>query len=126
MVRVTVVVCVTPPPVPVTVIVRVPGVALLPTDMCMTDDPVPGAGIGLVPKLMVTRAPCPEADKEIAELKPFKAVVLIVELPELPRVIVSDDGFALMLKSGGFVDVTVNETVVVCVIPPPTPVTVMV
>lgn len=120
------VLCVTPPPVPVTVIVRVPRVALLPTLIVIVDDPVPGAGIGFELKLTVTRLPCPEADNVIAELKPFKAVVLIVEVPELPRVTATEDGEALIVKSGGFEEVTVSETVVVCVIPPPTPVTVIV
>ncbi len=80
-------------------------------------------GFGL--KLTVTRLPCPDADNEIAALKPFSAVVLIVEVPELPRVTVSEDGEALIVKSG-VKPVTVSDTVVVCVIPPPTPVTVMV
>ena len=102
-----------PPPVPVTVIVLVPVVARLPTVMVMVDDPVPGAGIGFGLKLTVTRPPCPEADNEIAELKPFNAAVLIVDVPEWPRAIVTDEGEALMLKSGGLVDVTVSETVVV-------------
>ncbi len=119
------VVCVTPPPVPVTVIVLVPLPAFLPTVIVMVDDPVPGAAIGFGLKLTVTRLPCPEADNEIAELKPFKAVVLIVDVPELPRATVTEVGEALMLKSG-VTPVTVRETVVVCVIPPPTPVTVMV
>ncbi len=48
----------------------------------MVDDPVPGAGIGFGLKLTVTRLPCPDADKEIAELKPFNAAVLIVDVPE--------------------------------------------
>jgi hypothetical protein len=103
----------------------VPFLAVLATLVVMTDDPVPGAGIGFALKLTVTPLPCPEADNEIAELKPFKTVVLIVELPELPRATVSEAGEALMLKSG-VTPVTVRETVVVCVIPPPTPVTVMV
>ena len=90
----------------------------------MVEDPVPGAGIGFGLKLTVTRLPCPDADNEIAELKPFNAVVLIVEWPEVPRVTVTDDGEALIVKSG-FTPVTVSVTVVVCVIPPPTPVTVM-
>ena len=119
------VVWVTPPPVPVTVMVRVPRLALLLTVMVMSDDPVPGAGMGLGLKLTVTRLPCPEADKEIAELKPFTAVVLMVDVPELPRVMVTELGEALMVKFG-VRPVTVRETVVVCVIPPPTPVTVMV
>ena len=59
-------------------------------------------------------------------MKPFSAVVLIIEVPEVPRVTVTDDGEAVIEKLAGFDDVTVRETVVVCVIPPPTPVTVMV
>lgn len=120
----TEVLCVTPPPDPVTVIVRVPRVALLPTVIVMVDDPVPGAAIGFGLKPTVTRLPCPEADNVIAELKPFKAVVLIVEVPELPRVTVTEDGEAPIVKSG-VTPVTVSETVVVCVMPPPTPVTVI-
>ena len=69
----------TPPPVPVTVIVLVPVEALLWTVIVITDDPVSGAAMGFGLKPTVTRLPCPEADSEIAELKPFKAVVLIVE-----------------------------------------------
>ena len=48
------VVCVTPPPVPVTVIVLAPLLAFLPTVIVMTDDPVPGAGMGFGLKLTVT------------------------------------------------------------------------
>ena len=92
--------CVLPPPVPVTVIVLVPRVALRFTVIVMVDDPVPGAGIEFGLKLMVTRLPSPVADNEIAELKPFKAVVLMVEVPEKPRVTVRDDGEALIVKSG--------------------------
>lgn len=111
-VSVTVVVWVTPPPVPVTVIIRVPRWAFLFAFMVMVEDPVPGAAIGFGLKLTETRLPCPEADNEIAELKPFNPVVLIVDVPELPRVTVTDDGEALMVKSG-VKPVTVSETVVV-------------
>jgi hypothetical protein len=119
-----VVLCVTPPPVPVTAIVVVPFLAFLAAAMVMTDDPVPGAGMGFGLKLTITRLPCPEADNEIAELKPFKAAVLMVEVPELPRATVSEVGKALMLKSGGAVTVTL--TVVECVAVPSVPVTVSV
>ena len=109
---------------PVTVIVRVPRVALLLTEIVITDEPVPGAGIGFGLKLTVTRLPWPDAESEIAELNPFSAVVLIVELPALPRATVTDVGEALIVKSG-VTPVTVKLTVVVCVIPPPVPVTVI-
>ena len=95
------VLCVTPPLVPVTAIVVVPFLAFLAAVMVMTDDPVPGAGMGFGLKLTVTRLPCPEADNEIAELKPLKAAVLMFEVPELPRATVSEVGEALMLKFGG-------------------------
>src|SRR5258708_14846411 len=125
MVSVAVVVSGTPPPVAVTVTVVVPLLAFLAAVIVMTDDPVPGAGMGFGLKLTVTRPPWPEADNEIAELKPFKAVVLIVELPELPRATVTEFGEAVMLKAA-VTPVTVRETVVGCGMPPPPPVTVMV
>jgi hypothetical protein len=90
----------------------------------MVEEPVPGARIGFGVKVIVT-PDVAVADKVIAELKPFTAVVLMVDVPELPRDTVRLDGFALMLKSGGFGVVTVKATVVVWVIPPPVPVTVM-
>ena len=121
----TLVLWVTPPPVPVTVIVFVPLLAFLETRIVITDDPVPGAGMGFRLKLTVTPLACPDADNEIAALNPFKAVVLMVDVPEPPRATVTEEGKALMLKSGGAGVVTVRETVVVCVIPPPTPVTVI-
>lgn len=87
---------------------------------------MPGAGIGFVPNVTVTPLGCPLADSVIALLKPFNAVVLMVEVPLLPCCTVTDDGEALIVKFGGLEDVTVRETVVVWVIPPPVPVTVMV
>lgn len=46
--------------------------------------PLPGAPIEVGLKLAVTPAGRPEADSEIAELKPPLTVVEIVVLPELP------------------------------------------
>lgn len=108
---VTVVVCVTPPPLPVIVIVRVPVVALRFTVTVIVDVPEPGAAIELGLKLTLTRDPWPLADKPIAELKPPEIAVVIVDLPEVPRVTVSDVGEAPMVKFG-FVPVTVSRTVV--------------
>ena len=51
-------------------------------------------------KLTVTPLGWPVADNVIAELKPFKAVVVIVDMPELPCATETEDGEALMLKSG--------------------------
>lgn len=119
------VVCVTPPPLPVTVIVWVPVPALLFTVIVMLDVPEPGAAIGFGLKLAVTREGRPVADNVIAELKPPEIVVVIVDFPELPLEIVSDDGEALMVKLG-LVPVTVSDTVVVSTVLPEVPVTVIV
>jgi hypothetical protein len=68
--------------------------------------------MGFGVKLTVTPLASPDADSEIEALKPFKPVVLIVEVPELPRATVSEDGEAPMLKSAA-TPVTVSETAVV-------------
>ena len=118
------VVCVFPPPFPVTVIVDVPSAALLPAAIVIVEVPEPGAATVAGLKLTVTPRGWPEADSAIDELKPFNAVVVIVEVPEVRRATVTALE-ALMLKSAPAVD-TVRETVVVCVTPPPVPVTVIV
>ena len=120
----TVAECVTPPPEPFTVIVRFPTLALLLTVIVMVDDPVPGAGRELGLKLTLRPLPLTEADKLIEELKPFKAVVVIVDAAELLLATLRLLGLALMLKSGTG-PVTVSETVVLWVMPPPVPVIVI-
>ena len=62
----------------------------------------------------------------IAELKPFEAAVVMVEVPDCFRATLTAVGEALMLKSGAVAAITVRDTVVVCVTPPPVPVTVIV
>jgi hypothetical protein len=124
-VSVTVVVWVTPPPLPVTVIVEVPVLALRFTVSVIVEVPDPGAAIGFGLKLAVTRDGRPLADSVIAALKPPEIVVVIVDFPELPLEIVSDDGEALMVKLG-LVPVTVSDTVVVSTVLPEVPVTVIV
>ena len=116
---------VTPPPVPVTVMVRVPVVALAATLICMAACPVPGAGMVEGLKRTRTFAPCPEAVKPIDELKPPVAVVAILTRPMPPRVIVIVLGIAARVKLP-VVPVTVRLTVVVWVVVPAVPVTVMV
>ena len=69
--------------------------------------------------------PSPEAVKVIAELNPPATVVVIVEVPELPRTTVIAVGDALTVKLGE-VPVTVSETVVVAVVLPEVPFTVIV
>jgi hypothetical protein len=121
---VTVVVCVTPAPLPVMVMVWFPVLAFLPTLTVMVDVPEPGAAMELGLKVTVWALPCPEADKLIAELKPPETVVVMVAVPELFRATVIVVGDALMVKLG-FVPVTVRETVVVSTVLPEVPVTVM-
>src|SRR4051794_23401470 len=83
-VSVTVVLCCMPPPLPVTVMGYVPGAVVLPTVMVIEEVPVPGAAIGLGLKLTVVPEGTPEAERVIELLKPFRAVVVIVEVPWLP------------------------------------------
>jgi hypothetical protein len=123
-VSVTVVVWVTPPPVPVTVMVRVPVRARLLTLTVIVEEPAPGAATELGLRLMLTLVPPPEADKLIAELKPPEIAVVMVDVPELPRVMLRELGEALIVKLG-FVPVTVKVTVVVCAMLPEVPLTVM-
>ena len=91
----------------------------------MVDEPEPGAGMELGLKLTVTLLGWPLADKAMAESKPPETVVVMVEWPEFPGLIVSDVGDALMVKLG-LVPVTVRETVVVSLVLPEVPVTVIV
>lgn len=102
--------------------VRVPVVARRLTVMVMVEDPAPLIEVGL--KLVVTLFPCPEAEREIAELNPPVTPVVIVTRPDEPRLIVIDVGAAL-IENPAEVLVTVSVTVVVCEVLPEAPVTVM-
>ena len=124
MVRVSVVVWLVLPPVPLIVIVCVPARVLRDTVMLIVDVPDPGAGIGLGLKLTVTPDGTPLADKVIDELKPPETVVVIVECPVPPGATVIDDGESLIVKFG-LVPVTVSVTVVVSTVLPEVPVTVI-
>jgi hypothetical protein len=75
--------------------------------------PLPGAPIEDGLKLAVTPAGRPEADSEIAELKPPLTVVEIVLLPEPPCATDKLVGEALTVKSGLAAAFTVRATVVV-------------
>ena len=97
---------------------------LLPTAIVMVDEPEPGAAIGLGLKLTVVPEGTPLADRLMALLKPPLTVVVMVELPWTPCATLTEVGAALMVKLGGVV--TVSVTLVVCWIPPPLPVTVIV
>src|SRR5215467_7290484 len=122
-VSVTLVVCWVPPPLPVTVMLYVPTAVLLPTAIVMVDEPEPGAAIGLGLKLTVVPVGAPLADRLMALLKPPLTVVVMVEVPWAPCATLTEVGAALMVKLGGAM--TVSVTLVVCWVPPPLPVTVM-
>jgi len=111
--------CVFPPPVAVTVTVAAPTVADELADRVRVDDPEPGAAIDDGLKPAVTPEGRPEADNDSAALNPPDIVVDIVEFPEPPWEIVTDDGDAVIEKSGIAAAVTVRLSVVVWVFPPP-------
>jgi hypothetical protein len=100
-----------------------PRVAFFPAVIFIVELPDPPAiDVGL--KLTETPLPA-DADNEIAELKPPEPTVLTVVLADDLRATVTLDGEAEIVKLAVTAAVTVNETVVVCVNPPPVPVTVM-
>jgi len=114
------VVCAVPPLVPVTVIEYVPvGVDELVVSV-RVEDPAPLIDVGL--NAAVVPVGRPDALSATDELKPPEAVVVMVLVPLLPRVTCTDVGEAEMVNDGA---VTISETVAVCVIPPPVPVTVI-
>ena len=82
------------------------------------------AGFGL--NAAVTPLPRPLADRVTLPAKPFVGVIVMVVVPCDDRVMVKLAGDAERVKSAAAWAVTVRETVVVCVTPPPLPVTVMV
>ena len=93
--------------------------------MVMVELPEPGAAMDAGLKPTVTPVGCPVADKATAELKPPWTATPIVEAPLLPSPTVIEVGDAEMVKSGVAAGFTVNVTVVVCVMLPPEPVTVI-
>jgi hypothetical protein len=87
-----------------------PLVALRFTVTFIVDVPLPAIDDGL--KEMEVPLLCPVAERAIEEMLPRVTVVVIVELPELPLVMLSDVGLAPMVKLDGAA-VTVRLTVVV-------------
>jgi hypothetical protein len=102
-----------PPPFALIVTFVVPVVAVLLAVNVRVELPLPGAPIEDGLKLAVTPAGRPEADSEIAELKPPLTVVEIVLLPEPPCATDKLVGEALTVKSGLAAAFTVRATVVV-------------
>lgn len=123
MVRFTVAVRVRMLPTAVTVIGYVPGIVDDPTLNVNMDDPDPGAGIGLVPKLAVVPAGTPDTDSEMGAENPLPAVVLTVTLPALPCATLSVDVDTVNVNFGAVT--TVSVSVMVFVMPPPVAVTVI-
>jgi hypothetical protein len=82
----TATVCVTPPPIPVTVIGYVPGATVEPTATVIVVDPLPGAGREEEPKVKVVPLGWPLAVRAIVELKLPKTDVVIVVDPLAPGV----------------------------------------
>ena len=106
MVREIVVVLVSAPDIPVTVMATVPVVVLLPALSVKVLVPVVLVGLNAA----VTPVGRPEADKATLPLKPLNGFTVMVLEPPAPCVIVSELGDAESVKFGG--GFTVKETVV--------------
>jgi hypothetical protein len=65
------------------------------------------------------------AERAIAELNPPETAVVMLEVPELPTTTETVVGEAAMVNAGVAAAVTVSETEVVSVRPPPVPVMVI-
>lgn len=125
-VSVKVVLRLSPPPLPVTVMGYVPGTVTRVTPMVIIEVPEPGGGMVTGLKVTLTPRGTPDAERLMKLLNPPLTVVVIVDMPWLPWAMVRDEGEAEIVKSGWPCEVTVNVTVVVCLIPPPdVPITVM-
>ena len=96
----TVVLCETPPPLALIVIVDVPVVAVLLAVNVSVELPEPGAAIDVGLKLAVTPAGSPLAESETAELKPPETVVETVVVFVPPCATDTEVGDALRAKSG--------------------------
>jgi hypothetical protein len=94
------------------------------TLMVATEVPAPGAAMDDGLKVTVTPEGKLVAESETAALNDPAMVVVTLVVPLLPLLTVTAFGEAETAKLGG--TVTVRLTVVVCVRPPPVPVTVMV
>jgi hypothetical protein len=119
-VRLTDVVCVRLPDVPVTVTLNVPVLAVLPAVNVNVLVPVAGSGLNDA----VTPPGKPEADKVTLLLNPFDGVIVIVVAAWLPCPTVTLPGDADKLKFGAAEVLTVRLTEVVCIRLPDVPVTV--
>jgi len=76
-------------------------------------------------KLTVVPDGIPEADKLTAAAKPLPVMVKMLEVPCSPWAIVRAEGMVRIVKPGCPLGVMVRVTVVVCLTPPPYPITVI-
>ncbi len=99
-VNVTVTVCVTPPLVPVMVIVYVPGVVLCLVRTVRVDDPEPELNETLL-ELRLSVGPVGEhtAERDTVPVNPFMLARLTVTVPELPWAMLSELTLVVRLKS---------------------------
>ena len=88
-------------------------------------DPEPGAPIDAGVKLDVTPDGTPEAENVMAALNPPDTFVVTTAYPLCPLSRYPEVGETEMVKEPVDVPVTVSDTVVVFVIPPPVPDTVI-
>ena len=123
--KVSVVVFVTPPPVPVIVMGYVPVVAVLETVRLKCAVPEPGAAIEAGLKLAVTPEGSAECDREIAALNEPEVVVVTVAYPLWPWSRDPELGETEIVKLAATGAVTVRFTVVVSVVAPEVPVMVI-
>jgi hypothetical protein len=116
------------PEVPVIVTVAVPTVAMEEAVSVRVEFALPLAGgvTGLVENVAVTPLGRPLALNVVAELNPPVLVTVIVLVPLVPCVTVTEVGAAETLKFGEVVEFTVNASVVVAVRLPEVPVIVTV
>ena len=77
-----------------------PRAAVLEAVTVIVDEPEPGDAMDLGLKLTVRPLPSPEAESEIAELKPPETAVVMVELPEDLLATVMEPGEADRVKLG--------------------------
>ena len=107
--------CVSEPEVPVTVTVAVPTVAEADAVNVRVELALPLAGgvTGFGENAAVTPEGKPVALRLVAELKPFKLVMVVVLVPVPPCVTVTEVGESAMEKSGAAAAVMVSEMVAV-------------
>jgi hypothetical protein len=77
-----------------------PRAAVLEAVTVIVDEPEPGDAMDFGLKLTVRPLPSPEAEREMAELKPPETAVVTVELPEALLATVMEPGEAERVKLG--------------------------